>query len=178
MQRLGQVFELTEEGDAQWYLSIEIIRDRQKRTIHLSHKLYISKIATKFGIANNSSIPSTPLPTFELIKHTGQASPEQIKLYQEIVGLILYTAIIIRVDVAHAVSVLSRFLTNPSEQHFHTARQTLRYLFATSEITLQYGQSSEIQILLIASDTSYSDNRNTRRSSQGYVIIFNRGPII
>jgi hypothetical protein len=67
------------------------------------HNTYIEKIAKRFDLLNGKC-PSTPLPFFELKKNEGQAIKEQIKQYQQRVGLVLYTAIMIRPNVAFAAA--------------------------------------------------------------------------
>ena len=80
------------------------------------YNTYIEKITRRFGLLDGKC-PSTLLPAYELKKNKGQASKAQIKDYQRRVGSVLYTAIMIRPDVAFAASQLSRFLTNPSLDH-------------------------------------------------------------
>ncbi|KAF3761682.1 hypothetical protein M406DRAFT_265518 [Cryphonectria parasitica EP155] len=53
-----------------------------------------------------------PLNLGKLIKWKEEALKNQIKKYQEKIGSILYTAIMIRLDIAFAYTLLSRFLTN------------------------------------------------------------------
>jgi hypothetical protein len=99
-------------------------------------------------------------------------------VYQEKVGSLLYTAIMIRPDVAFAAAVLSQFLTNPAPEHFIAIDWALRYLFGTRFLAIQYdGEHREMQ-LQIASDSSYADDPDTRRSSYGYVISLFGGLII
>jgi hypothetical protein len=44
VNQLQQYFSMTGGEDLQWFLGMEIIRDREKRTIHLSQEAYIDKI--------------------------------------------------------------------------------------------------------------------------------------
>ncbi|PNY28918.1 Uncharacterized protein TCAP_01161, partial [Tolypocladium capitatum] len=81
----------------------------------------------------------------------------------------------IKVDVAFAASILSRFLTNPSLEHKAAAEQAGRYLYTTRKLMLQFGGTIETQALLISSDASFADDKETRKSSQGYLItLFSR----
>jgi len=100
---IKRAYELREMGEAKWFLGIRITRNKELGTLTLTHDTYIEKIAHKFGMADGSS-PSTSLPTLELLKNKGQAPPNQVKEFQEKVGSILYTAIMIRADVAFAAS--------------------------------------------------------------------------
>jgi hypothetical protein len=162
-------YELRDMGDVGWFLGVRVIRDRAARKIWLVHDTYIEKITKKFELIDGKC-PSTPLPGLELRKYDGQAPKRQIKEYQEKVGSVLYTAIMIRPDVAFAASILSQFLTNPGPEHLTAVNWTIKYLFGTRFLAIQYdAEHREVQ-LQIASDTSFADDADTRRSSQGYTI--------
>ena len=96
---LHQAYKLRPLGDVKWFLGVRVIRDRAARKLWLVHDTYIEKITKRFGLLDGKC-PSTPLPFFELKKNEGQATKAQIKQYQERVGSVLYTAIMIRPDVA------------------------------------------------------------------------------
>lgn len=122
--------------------------------------------------------PSTALPAAtDLIKHTGQASSQKIQAYQQRVGSINFAAVITRPDVAHAVSKLSDFLTNPSDFHFECANRTLKYLGHTKRLTIQFNVSSTdhlTAVLLASSDASFADDVEARYSFQCYAFkLFN-----
>jgi len=69
------------------------------------------------------------LPGTLLVKREGEpAKPAYVKLYQEKVGSVLYTAIMIRPDVAYTAAQLSQFLTNPSHEHIAAVDWTIAYL--------------------------------------------------
>nr|CEG03241.1 unnamed protein product [Fusarium acuminatum CS5907] len=178
IQGLKGSFELTYKENAEWFLGIRIIRDRQKRTISLCHDSYIEKVAQRFGQHDRNSFPVIPIPVIEFEARSDQATRDEVKLYQEEIGSVLYTSIMIRADIAYAASILSRFLTNPSSQHKKAADQTIRYLYLTRDYCIVYGSSSGVQGLLIASDASFADDASTRRSSQGYLITLFGGLIL
>jgi hypothetical protein len=158
-------------------LGVRIVRNRAARTISLAHDAYIDKVASKFGVVDKGAFPKVPLPTEELLKHTGEASKQEIKAFQERVGSILYTAIMIRPDVAYAASQLSHHLTNPGAAHFQAAAQVMAYLYRTKHLGIRYGAHKGSQ-LLICGDASFADDRESRRSSQGYIVQLFGGPII
>ena len=134
---LNTAYELTGGKETEWFLGVRIIRDRQAKSVSLVHDSYIQKVALRFDLIDGSC-PSTPLPQTELVKNPGRATPEQIKEYQEKVGSVLYTAIMLRADVAFAASKLSHFLTNPSKEHLAAINWTIRYLFGTRFLAIVY----------------------------------------
>lgn len=177
MSSLMAKYQIADHGAAEWFLGVRIIRDRAARVITLAHDSYIEKLAAKFEVLEKGSLPSIPFPTIELQKHTGEASKQEIKAYQERVGSILYTAIMIRPDVAYAASQLSHHLTNPGAAHFQAAAQVIGYLYRTKHLGIRYGAHLGSQ-LLICGDASFADDSESRRSSQGYIVQLFGGPII
>ena len=175
---LNDQFEMHDEGEIRWFLGVQIIRDRPNRKLWLNQASYIEKITRKFNLLEGShNFPSIPLPTAPLSKFEGQAEPRSIKLYQEKVGSILYAAIMTRPDVARAAAELSKYLTNPSPRHHEAADQAIRYLYATRFLSIEYSAQDD-DILVIASDASFADDIEDRKSSQGYVIKLFGGPIV
>jgi hypothetical protein len=177
MSSIKARYQIEDHGAAEWFLGVRILRNRAARTITLAHDAYVDKLATKFDIANKGSFPHTPLPQEELLKYEGEASKQEVKAFQERVGSILYTAIMIRPDVAYAASQLSHHLTNPGAAHFQAADRVLSYLYRTKRLGIQYGAHKGSQ-LLICGDASFADDRESRRSSQGYIVQLFGGPII
>jgi hypothetical protein len=166
---LYKAYNLRPLGDVKWFLGVRVVRDRAARKLWLVHDTYIEKITRRFGLLDGKC-PSTPLPAYELKKNEGQASKAQIKDYQRRVGSVLYTAIMIRPDVAFAASQLSRFLTNPSLDHLAAVNWALRYLFGTRFLGIMYSGELLDTDLMIASDASFADDKETRHSSYGYTV--------
>jgi hypothetical protein len=62
--------ELTDHGDARWFLGIRIIRDRSMKKLWLCQDAYIANMAVKFNLANKPRV--TTLMT----------APDSLKLYE------------------------------------------------------------------------------------------------
>ena len=62
MIRLEKCFKITKNGNANYILGMEIIRDRKNRKIYLTQRQYIKDILKKFNMNNEKSIsiPSDP----------------------------------------------------------------------------------------------------------------------
>jgi hypothetical protein len=174
---IKSAYEVDDRGAAEWFLGIRIVRDRKLRTISLVHDSYIEKITAKFNLANTARFPDTPLSTTTLVKSSGSATKQEIKAYQERIGSILYTAIMIRPDIAFAASQLSHFLTNPDASHFAAAEQVILYLFRTKTLSIRYG-AHEGEHIRMCGDASFADDVDSRRSTHGYVISLFGGPVI
>jgi hypothetical protein len=132
--------------------------------IWLSQNAYLQKIAK---LAEPGRAHNIPITKEELLPNAGKASPSEITEFQRKVGSLLYAAVITRPDVAFATSRLARFNTNPGPEHHRAADQVLRYLLNTSSLSLQFGGDDDFRI---ASDASFADNSQDRKSSQAFAM--------
>ena len=58
--------------------------------------------------------------------------------YASAVGSLLYAMVYTRLDIAHAVGVLSRFMSNQGKEHWTIVKRGFRYLCGTSDYGLCY----------------------------------------
>ena len=103
-------YEVRVIGEAEHFLGVRILRDRENRKLWLLQDSYIDKIAEKFNITPSAYPVRTPLTTEELVPYDDIATPEQIHYYQHTVGTLNYPATITRPDIAKSLSKLSEFL--------------------------------------------------------------------
>jgi len=166
MDRLKQRFTLTGGDDLQWFLGVEVLRDRRNRLLWLSQQSYLIKISKLTDKLFNRS-PKTPLADSNLEPSTGTATRDSIRRYQRKIGSILYAAIITRPDIAFSCAKLARFNCNPDQSHHDAADRVLQYLHDTETWGLQLGGGNRLEVY---SDASFADNRADRKSSQAFVI--------
>ena len=110
-----------------YFIGVRITRDRERKTISLCQDAYVTKILERFQIEDCHPVdtPMTAGANEFMIPYDKQASKDDIKLYGSMIGSEMYLAVQTRPDIAYAVSVLSRFLSNPSPQHISAARRVL-----------------------------------------------------
>ncbi|RYC78724.1 hypothetical protein BFJ63_vAg18401 [Fusarium oxysporum f. sp. narcissi] len=162
---LQNKYKLTGGSPLQWFLGIEIIRDREKKLLWLSQSDYIDKIA---NLADRTDLQhDVPMRREELLPYEELASLASIRRYQRKTGSILYAAVITRPDVAFAASRLARHNSNPGPEHHAAADRVLLYLKTTKTLALQFGGDD---VFTVASDASFADNALDRKSSQAYVM--------
>jgi hypothetical protein len=165
IKSLQKEYTMTGGEELQWFLGMEIIRDRDNHLIHLSQAAYLQKISRL--VDDRSVRHDTPMAAIELKPYEGLATLSEVNKYQRKIGSQLFAATSTRPDIAFAVSRLARFLVNPSPEHHRAADRVLLYLQATKDLTLQLSNREGLQV---ASDASFADNTIDRRSSQGYAI--------
>ncbi|KAJ6030953.1 uncharacterized protein N7446_007597 [Penicillium canescens] len=170
-------WELTNHGEAEWFLNIRIIRDRSMKKLWLCQDSYITSVAARYNLTDRPPV-STPLPIEELKSYEGLASAKEIHLYQQKVGSMGYATTITRPDAAKATAKLAQFLTNPGPQHQKAADRVISYLYTTRYLAIEYSAQldSEIDSVQLASDASYGDHED-RKSSAGYICQVYGGPV-
>lgn len=92
------------------------------------------------------------------------------------VGSLLYAAMATRPDIAQAVSVVSKFNTNPNTAHLTAVKRILRYLNRTLNLGLKY-QRSETGTLAGFSDGDWAGDQDDRRSTTGNIFLLAGGAV-
>src|SRR6266540_1762819 len=96
--------------------------------------------------------------------------------YRHIVGSLVYLTIT-RPDIAHAVHILSQFVSDPTSVHFGHLLPVLRYLRGTPSQCLFYARDSPLQ-LYAYSDSTWASDPTDRCSVTGYCILLGSSPLI
>ena len=92
--------------------------------------------------------------------------------YASAVGSLMYEMVYTRLDIAHAVGVSIRFMSNPGKEHWTAMKWVFRYLRGTSDYGLCYqGRPGLERMLDIRGfvDVDWAKYRDERRSKSGYV---------
>lgn len=168
---LGERFNMTDLGPCYHYLGMTVCRDRKKRIIHLGQKTYIQRFLEEHGFWSEGRIGSTdtPMSTTANLQPApdNYHAPEDLrKRYQRVVGSLMYAMLGTRPDIAYSVSVVSRFASNPTEQHWTGVKRILRYLRTTIDYQLVFNDTFET--LTGFTDASWGDDAS-RRSTSGYL---------
>ena len=96
--------------------------------------------------------------------------------YASAIGSIMYAMLCTRLDVAHALSMTSRFQQDPGENHWTAVKNILKYLRRTRDYFLVYGGESEL-VVTGYTDAAFQTNADDCKSQSGYVFCLNGGAI-
>jgi hypothetical protein len=92
--------------------------------------------------------------------------------YASAVGSLMYVMVCTRPDIAHAVGVLSRYLSKLVKEHWTTVKRVFRYLHGTTIYGLCYqGRPGLDRVLNIHGffDADWVGDLDSRISTSGYV---------
>ena len=174
-KELHRRFAMTDLGPCAHYLGMEIQRCRTTRTVRITQEPYLKKVLNRFGMANCASAP-TPMVAGTQLKEelVDQAPPDVIRLYQSMVGSVMYAMIQTRPDICFAVTVLSRYNRNPNASHMAAIKRVLRYLKGTLDYGITYGNASGLEGF---TDADWASDQESRRSLGAYVFLLYGGAV-
>lgn len=179
-KELNKSFAMKDMGPAQQILGMKISRDRKNSRLWLSQEAYIEKALDRFNMSKAKPVISPLAGHFKLSTKqcpTSEEEKEEMKKvpYSSAVGSLMYVMVCTRPYIAHAVGVVSRFLSNPGKEHWAAVKWIFRYLRGTSRMCLQFG--NEKPELVGYSNADMAGDIDTRKSTSGYLVTFARGAV-
>ena len=178
---LGKSFSMKDLGDASYILGIRIYRDRPRRLIGLSQSTYIDKVLHRFGMqeAKRGYVPMSHGITISK-EDCPKSSDEKDRMnkvpYASAIGSIMYAMICTRPDVSYALSMTSRYQSNPGESHWTAVKNILKYLKRTKDSFLIYGGDEKL-VVRGYTDASFQTDRDDTVSQSGFVFCLNGGAV-
>jgi hypothetical protein len=163
---LSKEFEMKDLGPLHWLLGLEIIFSNNG--IEIKQTAYIEKVLTRFGMDQSNPCLLPIDPNFKDQDAT-PCNAEDIRLYQSIMGSLMYAVSATRPDLCYAVTFLSQFNHAPTSYHTLAAKRVLRYLKGTKDSGLFYPRESTL-LLNAYSDSDYANCPLTRKSISGNII--------
>ncbi|KAJ9520488.1 hypothetical protein QJQ45_000244 [Haematococcus lacustris] len=169
-QQLSAVFGIKDLGNTKWFLGMKVTRDRAVGTLKLDQQQYVLELLNTYGMttAHSKSVPMAPAVKLE---KEGVALDTSEHSYSGLVGSLLYLSCCTRPDITYAVGALARYMSAPTQQHWTAARAILSYLKGTADQGLVFGE------LQGYCDADYAGDKDTARSTTGYVFAMNGAAI-
>ncbi|KAD5961972.1 hypothetical protein E3N88_13445 [Mikania micrantha] len=171
-KQMSEEFEMKDLGAAKQILGMSIFRNSKDGSLTLSQEKYIGKVLEKFSM-KNARARNTPLGSqFKLSKDqcpkTDEDIAEMAKVpYASAVGSLMYAMVCTRPDIAHAVGVVSRYMSNPGKEHWEAVKWLLRYLKGTSKMGLCF--KGKDTVLRGYTDADLGGCKESYKSTTGYV---------
>jgi hypothetical protein len=146
-----------------------------RKLIYLDIEQYVKKALERFNMAKCTAV-STPAAANQDLYETQSAAltGAEIKEYMALVGTLLFAAMVVRLDITHAVHDLTKYMQAPQYHHYVAAKRVLRYLKGTAELGLVYGKPQPAELygydvnVTGYADASYADNKEDRKSTTGW----------
>lgn len=179
-QSISSRWQMEDLGTAHCIVGIQITR-LSPHAYSLSQPAMINAILARFGMSSCRSA-STPFPADLKLTRASDVEADKFKStglpYRRGVGSLIYLALCTRPDISYVVGVLSQHLERPSQQHWNVFIHVLRYLKGTTQLAIHYGDTTENcslagnqswQCPFGHVDADWAGDRDTRRSTTGYI---------
>lgn len=157
-------FDMKDLGGLKYFLGIEVIRS--EKGIFLSRRKYVIDLLKETGMLGCEPIGS-PMEQNHGLEECFDQVPADKEQYQRLVGRLIYLSHT-RPDIAYAVSVVSRFMYNPGQQHMDAVIRILRYLKSAPGRGLMFSKHGHLNISGYT-DSDWGGKGDRRRSTSGYV---------
>ena len=170
---LRSEFDMKDLGSARKILGINISRDRTENSVFISQKNYLQKLVSKFSLKGAKPARQPMTGQFHLSKNQCPTTPTDLEYmekvpYSSAVGSVMYYMICTRPDLAFAISVLSRYMSNPGREHWLAMKWLLRYIGTTSDLGLLYTKNGDHIDVEGFVDSDFAGDRDSRRSTSAY----------
>jgi len=133
-------------GDVSYYLGIQIEREADGSFL-LSQSTKIAAILDQFGM-NDTKGASTPMDTaYPKLEGEYDLLPDN-ELYRKAVGAMLYVATTTRPDIATAIGILCRHVSNPRQRDWHVLKRIMKYLKKTVDLKLKISANNNMELWL------------------------------
>ena len=168
---LEKRFKITSKVNPSVITGVQVVRDREKRTLKLHQAGYTSAMLEKFGLLGVRPVDTPMDPgTAKVLMSlpTEESTPQTIHKYQEIVGCLMWF-LRTRPDIQFTVQLLSRFLQCATQAHIDIALgRPMKYLAGTVNYGIVYSPGAGEWVLWGASDADLAGDLKSARSTIAY----------
>ncbi|SOV01775.1 uncharacterized protein UDID_18210 [Ustilago sp. UG-2017a] len=155
-EEIGQRWRMEDGGNVSHFLGIKITRGQKAKTMDLEQTSYVKQLLDEHldKRRRKSSIPLQDIPVPETA-----ASIAERKEYPQIVGKLLWLSNGTCPDISQAVSVLARYMTQPSREHYNAAQK-------------------QQDFLMVHSDANWASNATAQHKSSSGSVVFVCGNLV
>jgi hypothetical protein len=116
----------------------------------------------------------TPYDPSVTLRKNKKIARDQLR-YSQIIGSLMYLASTTRPDISFAVCKLSRYMSNPGDDHWHALERVLHYLKGTMSFEIHY--SRHTVMLEGYSDVNWISDIDQIYTTSGYVFTLRGGAV-
>ena len=169
---LSKSFDMKDLGVADVILNIKLLRG-ENGGVTLVQTHYVEKVLSRFGYSDCKPV-STPYDPSMILRKNRRIMRDQLR-YSQIIGSLMYLASATRPDISFAVSKLSRFVSNPGDDHWRALERVLRYLKGTSSFGIHY--TGYPKVLEGYCDANWISDADELKATSGYTFTLGGGAV-
>ena len=159
-------FEMSDMGLMHYFLGLEVKQGHEE--IFVSQKKYVENLLNKYNMQQCKKT-LTPMNTNEKMQMQDGSGYTDPKLYRSLIRGLNYL-VHTRPDISFSVSMVSKYMSNPSKVHYAIAKRVLCYIAGTINFGLWYGRTSNFKLIGFT-DIDWAGSLDNRRSTFGSVLL-------
>jgi hypothetical protein len=171
--QMQSMFAMSDLGLLSFYLGIEV--HQSNASITLKQAAYAAKLVEKAGLADCNPVHIPMEPRLKLSKDSKNPAVDKT-LYRSIVGSLRYL-VHTHPDITFAVGFVSRFMEEPTTEHWAAVKHLIRYVAGTLHFGCRYERDAGELNLIGFSDADHAGDIDDRKSTTGMVFLL-RGSAI
>lgn len=164
---LASNFKLKDLGQVKQCLGMSVNFDKTNGVITLCQENYVNQLLKKFNMMECKSV-NTPMESKLNISKSEKCNAELP--YQQLVGSLMYLAVLTRPDITFSVGSLSQFNNCYNSEHWSYAKRVLKYLKKTKHFGLTYNKNSDSKLVGYV-DADWGNDVVDRKSTLAYVLL-------
>ncbi|GKC95969.1 zinc finger, CCHC-type containing protein [Tanacetum coccineum] len=168
---LSSCFQMKDMNEVDTILGIKVKRHSEGYALNQCH--YIDMVIDKFQHLNIEEANTPYESSCKLVENNGRAVA-QIE-YASAIGCLMYATHCTRPDIAYAVCKLSRYTSNPSQDHWKAIGRVFGYLKRTRQLALYYDCFPAV--LEGYSDASWITDSSDSKSTTGWIFTLGGGAV-
>ena len=165
---LKEKFRMRDLGDAHYCLGIQITRDRVNKKMLLCQTKYLTDVLHKYHMEPCNPVSTPQELGSKLMPNEGESINKQ--QYQALIGSLTYAVTGTRPDIAQALSSVNQFSSNPSSEHWKSAKRILHYIKGTLDWGILFDGTKEEDVRIGGFvDADWGSDPSGRKSRSGYI---------
>lgn len=173
-EMLKSNFKLKDLGQIRQCLGMRVNYDKERGTLTLDQERYVEQLLQKFKMTECKTA-CTPmehkLNLDKIDKNCNKNLP-----YQQLIGSLLYLAVLTRPDISFAVGYLSQFNTCYTDEHWGHCKRILKYLKKTKGFGLTFHSRGNSELIGFV-DADWGNSVSDRKSFTGFCFQLSGGLI-
>nr|KYP63238.1 Retrovirus-related Pol polyprotein from transposon TNT 1-94 [Cajanus cajan] len=136
--------------------------------IFVCQRKHACEVIARFGMDKSNFVKNPIVPGTQLYKNAAGVKVDE-KIFKQVIGSLMYLAAT-HPDLMYVVSLISRFMSCPTKQHWLAAKRILRYFEGSTELGIFY-KNGGCTDLVAYTGSDFAGDLNDRRSTSRFIFL-------
>jgi len=173
-KKLNNSFEATPPSQIEHYMGMHVLYDQDQSIFTSDTRRHVYGFINHMGLNADSAVGvSTPLDPHEVYSRMDSPPEINVKLRDKVWqahGKLIHLAIWACPNLVHSVSVLGRYVHNPSQKLWNAYSRIAKYLVKTRDHKLVY-RTPDIELMDLEPYGHYDSDWDNRKSTGVYIFL-------